>query len=212
MEFYLELTDLLQSYRLQTDGSWRKVACGNREILDSDFLCAHVFELIRLQKNNTSLELNGTVYNIKREIGNDRRIIYYDVFVKREIFPFTPSKEQLRSVINQGDDRINNSLILNVYGFFEVRDFHTMDINTDDPTLVFRYETFGAGNGYVGAESADDNGFIDDLYALFLLGWYNHLVSGATNMYFEKEATESEQEIINKINSLSDRWTYTVED
>lgn len=26
-------------------------------------------------------------------------------------------------------------------------------------------------------------------------------------MYFEKVVTESEQEIINKINSLSDRWT-----
>lgn len=67
----------------------------------------------------------------------------------------------MRSVINQGDDRIGIPLIFKrVYGFLLKQDFHTMDINTDDPTLVLDTKTFGAGNGYVGAESADDNGLM----------------------------------------------------
>lgn len=210
MEFYLELTDRKNCFRLQNNGSWRQRDYHERKLADNDFLSEKVFELILLQEKNKVVDIDGTSYNVMLENGDSD--LYYDVFVKRGIFPLIPAKEQLRSIIRQGDDRIPNSLILNVYGFFELRNFYTMQLDIDDPTLVFRYETFAAGNVYVGEESANDNRYIDDLYTTFLKGWYEHLNGGHTNMYFESESKETEVQLTAMINNLQGNWRTDVQE
>ena len=195
MEFYLELSDNIENLRLQKDGAWRKIQIGEK-LSESDFTSSYVFDLIRIQARKTRSIAGDKEYFH----GNDH--FYHHVMVKRESFPKTPSKEQLRSVIRQGDDNITNSLILNVYGFFELRDFYTMEINTDDPSIVFRYETFGAENEYVGEESAKDERYITDLYTTFLEGWLSHLKNGMTNRYFTTESKRSEETILAEIDAM----------
>ncbi|MES2566219.1 MAG: hypothetical protein V4565_05100 [Bacteroidota bacterium] len=204
MEFYLELTDKKNYFRLQKDGSWRLRDYHNGELENKDFLSEMVFELIRLQKTKTVVHINGKSYKVLPEEGYSD--LTYDVYVKRNMFPLIPSKEQLVSTIRQGDDRIINSLILNVYGFFELRDFHTMQIQIDDPTLVFRYETFSPYNDYVGMDASNDSRHINNLYTTFLKGWHEHLNGGHTNMCFESEPRETENELLKAINSLRENW------
>lgn len=199
MEFYLELSDKFEYLRLQKDGAWKKIQKGEK-LSESDFTSSHVFDLIRIQGRKTRAVVED------KEVYHGHDHFYHHVMVERSSFPKTPSKDQLQSVIRQGDDNVTNSLILNVYGFFELRDYHTMEINTDDPTMVFRYETFGAENNYVGEESADDERYINDLYTTFLEGWLSHLKNGMTNRYFATESKRSEETILAEIDSMKSHW------
>lgn len=195
----MELSNRMDSIRLQNDGTWRRSYHGEG-LRESDFTSRHVFELVRRQIRAAVVEAEGVTHQV------GKNGMYYHVLVKRDRFPKTPSKEQLRSVIRHGDDGVTNSLVLKVYGFFELRNFSTMDIQIDDPALVFRYETFGEENGYVGGGSADDHRYIDDLYTTFLEGWLSHLRSGATNMYFASEARRSEEAILADIDAMRGKW------
>lgn len=207
MKFYLELTNNIKTFRLQGDKTWREVI--SRELVKTDFTTSHVFEMILLQKMDTSITVGGKKWRVEPDHSTlgETDTLYYKVYVDRSIFPIIPSKEQLISVIKQGDDRYTNSLILNTYGFYELREFRTMNISYEDPTIVLRNETFQAGNEYVGRVASEHSRFIDSLYIDSLYYWSINMESGKTNMYSDYNVSENLEDIIEKIKSLEKEFS-----
>jgi len=203
MKFYIELTDDISTFRLQSDLSWRKIE--TRDIQDIDFLTPDVYELIKIQEVNGQIKLNNKNWKLNptSSLFGEKQKLNYRIFTIRCIKPPIPSRDQLISVIAQGDDRINNSLILNVHGLFELRDFYTLNLSFKDPTIVLRNETFSAGNGYVGKDAAKDANLIKGLYAVSLYHWLIHLQNGLTNMYSDTIMTDKPiNELIKEIEDI----------
>lgn len=196
MKFYLELSNNIETYRLQKDDSWRPI--GERSIKETDFLTESSQEIMLKQKVDSTITIGDKTWkvNTSESMFGETDKLYYDAHVLRTNTPETPSKEQLISTIRNGNDAINNSLILNVYGKFELRNFAKVNLSIEDPTIVVRNETFGAGNEYVGEKAANHKSFIDDIYACTLENWLNHLKTGGTNMYSDTRATKSVGDIL----------------
>lgn len=81
------------------------------------------------------------------------------------------TKEELTQVLTEGNDGRNNSLIVDFQGNVKLVPF-----TNDKTTYAVRYETFGAGNGYVGPESKLNH--LDGTYQALLEGWVDYLHYG----------------------------------
>jgi len=201
MVFYLEAADIpeLNTFRLQRDLSW--VACASVEPLsDEDYFSISPENLIPPVKTKISFEYNGKVWYVnEKEIVDysTREKLYYTIKVKRVLFPKLPSEDQLISTIRQGDDRKANRLVLNVFGFFELR--YAECVEFIDPTIVVRFETFNAQHDYVGESAALDTRHIRRLYNSGLEYWLKHLHSGVTCFYCDIEGTISQSEVLRQI-------------
>lgn len=185
--------------------TWKRIE--SRSLEGSEFLTSDVCEVIRLQKFDCPIEIDGERFVINKETpisiteDNDDNRLYYNFHVARDFFPILPSKEQLISVLRQGDDRNSNSLILNVYGFFELRARECINI-ISDPTIIFRNETFQAGNGYAGVESSNDKRFVDAMYLEAIIHWKKHLETGITGLYSDDMHGGYIENLINEIENL----------
>jgi len=200
LQFYLDLGNYEVTFRLQKNKvDWEEIS--GPDLDKNDFLTSDTYEVIQLQEIDAKITIDGKEWKLNHSSGllGDAERLDYHVYVHRSLFPLTPSKDQLVSIILQGDDRINNSLILNVYGFYELRPSDTINLLIDDPSIVVRYETFVAGNEYVGKNAAMDTVFIDQLYASTLEFWLIHLQTGKTNYYSAEESHSSSEEIVNQI-------------
>lgn len=200
IEFFIELTGDTQSFRLQTDiFSWREITI--RDLTDNDFRTSDIYEIIRLQEVESRININGVTWelNSSEHILGETDSLDYEVYVKRTFFPLTPTRQQLVSTLEQGDDRISNALILNVYGFFELRPRETISSTIKDPSIIFRYETFDAGNEYVGREAAEHTEFVDELFAGALSYWLEHLQNGKVNYYSDARTLETIPELLQRI-------------
>jgi|18_taG_2_1085343.scaffolds.fasta_scaffold00812_5 predicted glycosyltransferase len=202
MKYTFEIETSSGNYRLQNDESWRMLS--NRKVMETDFTTSDVCTLIAKQEMDSEIVIGEKTWclNPTNLSFGDTNQAYYEIYAHRRMKPLTPSIEQLRATIAQGDDRINNSLILNIYGFYELRDFSTLNLSFDDPTIVHRYETFTAGNDYVGHDAQNDNQLINMLYKTSLYFWLVHLQNGKTNMYFENEINESLEKILKDIHKV----------
>ncbi|MDU1604960.1 MAG: hypothetical protein E6845_18555 [Clostridium sp.] len=80
----------------------------------------------------------------------------------------TLSREQLVELIKNGDDSYDNQIRVTKDGII----FLSRIVGAEDiSNLRFRFETYDAGNGYVGPEAADDDEYIDDLYNGLIKTW-----------------------------------------
>lgn len=203
INFYIELTADRKKYRLQADKStWLNT--NSKEITDEDFITPDIYKIIKLQQVDSKIIIEGQEcrLNPTSSFLGEKNIYGYEVYVTRDIFPLTPTKEQLVSTIHHGDDRISNSLILNVHGFFELRIRETISLEIQDPTIVVRNETFDSGNDYVGIDAAKDEILIDGLYASALELWTLHLQTGRTNFYCDYSAKKTVSESLNQLEKL----------
>ncbi|AJA48665.1 hypothetical protein CPAST_c25960 [Clostridium pasteurianum DSM 525 = ATCC 6013] len=79
-----------------------------------------------------------------------------------------PDKEQLRQVIANGNDNVDNILLLNRDGNFIL--FQGAGGGAvEHLDYVTRWETFDAGSDYVGIEASKDEKLLDDL----VMKWAN---------------------------------------
>lgn len=194
-------------YRLQRDGTWRRLDQDNHALLDSDFQTSSPSEVTNRTPYGNQIELEGTVYKVSPTVGLISEVLCGSSTAYRREFPDSvPSKEQLRAVIATGDDEHANSLILNLQGQFELRRRPPFDINKNDPTVVFRYETFAPGNDYVGLEAAQDETHIDDMFCSSLGGWLVHLTTGQTRAYSDMRSNESSEQLQKEIEGLRSSW------
>jgi hypothetical protein len=88
----------------------------------------------------------------------------------------TPTKDQLKALLSAAhDDDDHHILWVDISG--EVRVTPLGDEITPagwegkQPSTALRYETFVAGNGYVGADAAADDSHVDRLYRSLVSEW-----------------------------------------
>ncbi|WP_127550596.1 protein kinase [Paenibacillus amylolyticus] len=110
------------------------------------------------------------------------------------------TKEELARVLKEGNDERNNSLIVDWEGNIQLVPF-----TNDSKTYAVRFETFVAGNGYVGARSKLNH--LDGTYQALLEGWVSYLQYGQSKhigIYrdyaeYKKSIEELQQEAIKLI-------------
>jgi hypothetical protein len=194
------------AYRLQTDGQWRKME-RDYSLREDDFKTSDPREVIRRTPYGTEILIDHVQYKVSPTVGQLAEVLSGDSMVFRRGFPSDlPNKEQLQSVISTGDDEHHNSLILNLYGKFELRQRPPFDINRNDPSVVVRHETFASGNNYVGLEASKDTELIDRLFHSSLQKWADHLKTGSTQEYVGVPATKPIDEIYDEIRLLKEQW------
>ncbi|WP_289035200.1 hypothetical protein [uncultured Flavobacterium sp.] len=203
MKYYLQLQKANEHFRLQIDNTWRKLS--DSVILENDFLTADPDFILSAHEKDSGI-LSNTASNIESpsytRIFSDN-MHFFHVFVIRDLKPDTPSRDQLVSVIGNGNDDLTNLLILNTSGIYEVRDIDTFNLNLKYPSIVVRSEAFIEGNGYVGKEASEDVSFIDRLYNDTLECWLIHLEKGITNMYSDgSNIHRGINEVLNEIFKL----------
>ncbi len=203
MVYFLETHNLYDTriFRLRRDLSWRESHDGE-PLYDDDFVTLKPSKVIAFQHQEVKIKNHLETFGTKHEAPhpNDTKL-YFRAMVKRSVFPKIPSREQLVSVLKQGDDRGANSLLLNVFGFFELRDGYSFDI--DDPSVIVRFETFAAENDYVGESASKDNSHVDTHYGLALQYWLVHLETGVTNFRsVDEDIRLSQADVVKKLEQM----------
>ncbi|MCQ6281709.1 protein kinase [Bacillus sp. EB600] len=103
------------------------------------------------------------------------------------------TKEDLKRVLIAGNEHDHNSLIIDFDGYLHLIPFNRA---RGGPYAV-RFETFLAGNGYVGSQSSLNH--INDTYLSLLEGWLEHLV-GHDKIYRNYPSDQTKEKLIEKIN------------
>lgn len=195
MKYTIDLSDILHTtHRLKKDGTFKQFL-GNheKEILEDDFTFDNYSEA-RLWKNRQDfIEVDGRkipVNPVSSHLSDPSVGIRPHRTGKPKQDYFT--MDELRKVLLNGNDNYNNSLIVDFDGFLHVVPFK----EALERGYAVRYETFGAGNGYVGRESSLNH--IEDTYLALLSAWSIHLHSH-NKVYRDYPPTESEEEIIQEI-------------
>ena len=81
------------------------------------------------------------------------------------------TEDDVRQMISAGDDSHMNQIRVSKSGEVYLSQDIVGAIDIDD--LRFRFETFDAGNGYVGNKAANDRKYIDRLYRTIIANWNN---------------------------------------
>ena len=205
MRFTIELKGELDLYRLQKDQSWRD--CKNvTELAPTDMLCETAEEVLSLSKLKGEFQIGKIVYDIEPEPNTGfLPPLHYTSSGFRRDFPTVPSVDQLREVVRSGDDSVNNLLILNVDGIFELLPVPPYDF-LNNPRCVVRYETLDAGNDFVGVAASEDEDHILTVYAVMVSGWVEHLKSGATQLYFDEYQPTSIEGLPQMLDEIQKTW------
>lgn len=91
------------------------------------------------------------------------------------------SKAKLIDVIKNGNDQLNNRLVINRDGkiyLYEVETNHQADpVLVDKNLAVINSEHFLPNQEYVGPDAANDEGFIDIEFSRLNKAWQKYLIS-----------------------------------
>lgn len=99
-----------------------------------------------------------------------------------KVVEMAPDKEQLRKVIADGDDTVHNVLVLCTNGKFKLIQGIGVQV-ADHLNYVTRWETFSAGNGYVGINASKDDVFLNATMRWANTAWKRYLKTGDTKQY-----------------------------
>lgn len=144
-------------------------------------------------------ECNEKVY--PNSLGRDISDPYFEVIFKRVAPPnnlFT--KSQIRNVLLHGNDRQNNTLVIDSLGNPKL-------INSDDPTVIYypvRLESFQAYNNYVGRFS--NLLHLNDSYLTCLRLWADHLENDKFE-YLDYYPNVDEKQEISRIRAFMTKIT-----
>jgi hypothetical protein len=177
MVFTIDVENELDSvFRLKNNGSWQ--SCANKTVLlDDDFRSPDHQTLIDLQTPDRQILINNLQYTVDPEMGievGNPTHLTYSVCCFRSVFPTHPMRPQMETAFLNGDDNIDNTLILGVDGLFRLV---RLGIFSGNPEIVVQFERFGRGNGYVGAGIQDDgfDQYMGEYFRTAMHCWRNHL-------------------------------------
>lgn len=128
----------------------------------------------------------------------------YFAVVHRDQQPPIPSYDELRDAIRNGNDLVNNVLVLTIDGHFRLRGNLPLPTDAETPDTAVRHETFAAGGDYVGAQAAEDLEFLKDTYLAMLDSWLIHLETGETCLYRDYPCAKSEDELLKAIQHINE--------
>lgn len=195
MKFTIDVSKLIDTtHRLKKDGIFKKYEGEHdKEILDDDLTFNNYYEA-KVWKNNTdyvdvegeTMPVNPTSYGLADP--------YISIRPHRTGKPkqsyFT--EEHLREVILNGNDSVNNSLVVDFDGYLHLVPFK----NAIDNLYAVRFETFVAGNGYVGNRTSHEH--LEGTYLSLLDGWSTHLI-GHDTVYRDYPSNKTKEELISEI-------------
>lgn len=201
IEAYKNSTQECMGYRLKKDGKWYPQKCFDKCNIDQDMIFEKHEEAESWLKNNEIVINKCSIDKTSSNFSSPKEIYICEVMTHRLAKPehqFT--KSELINMILHGDDRFNNSLIIDFNGYPRLIKW----INSDDirytQNYAVRYETFNAGKGDVGVSS--NLYYIDQIYVSLLEAWLEHLKTGRSIYTDYTESKLSNDEIINTTNKL----------
>ena len=87
-----------------------------------------------------------------------------------------PTKEELKALLQKQDDMAGNHML-----WVDLSGGVHIDLILDETgsgwekrmesKFTFRYETYSPGNGYVGEDAANDDGYVSNLFAELMNDW-----------------------------------------
>ncbi|MDZ4993770.1 hypothetical protein GNF80_12450 [Clostridium perfringens] len=151
--------------------------------------------------NNNILLINGEKVNVGGYQINCFGIDNFniEIVVHRKTKPNIFTIDDIRRVLKEGDDRYNNSLIIDFEGNLKLIQSNPEDIIYHSNYAVSN-EVYNSGNGFVGREFNDL--YIKYIYLNMLDNWFLHLESGRSIYVACYEDNIDEKNTIYKINKL----------
>ena len=203
MKFCINLEQSPQNniYRLQKDESWE--LCKNPKIINpNDFIAEDKDTIINLQTHDRIILIGDQQHIINDSGGfyNDG-FLFYTVYGFREAYPNPPVQKQLESILINGNDYKNNTLILDTEGIFKLIDEEPA---YRDPNIVLQFAGFDANNGYVGPSIEDDD-FENDMLKYFSTAmhfWRNHLINKELHISEEQNNLETIDDLLDIYDEL----------
>ena len=152
----------------------------------------NVFSMPITSLGNEDLNIEIEIIDKLKEL---RDIIYKKVY--------RPEKKQLIDVIKNGNDDINNTLYLKLNGKFSLYFDAEIPFKNSGIDYIGAYETFSAGNGYIGKEATKDKVHINNLFKIFLNSWLDYKEEKKIKQYLGDYYTEyTIEELQLKIDNL----------
>lgn len=211
MKFSLNASKMLlgigDTYRLKKNSTWVKQR--DFKHFDETDLLFDSYSLAQLWlQQNSQVNIDGqTVLTMEDSEGVHNLLdfdkINFEIILHRTNVPANPifSKEQLRNVLLQGNEECDNALIIDFDGYLKLVPLVDRAARTLTGYAV-RFNTFYAGNGYVGANS---NLFhLESTYTILLEAWLLHLISGRELYSDGRMGEETEEKIISELNEQLD--------
>lgn len=208
MKYFLQLETHGDLFRLKEDRQWKRIAYKNiNQTFGDDYLTEDSKELANFIQDNSSISIEGKIWVVNpRSLSiTDFSVLHKKVLIKRDKFPILPEITQLTSVIKNGDDEKNNTIVLKSDGNFEL--IENYDNNEDNPNIISRYPVFIGGNEYIGKDASEDHGHVSNVYRSLLSDWYSHLLTNRTNYFSDTIILETVDELKVKINILKERFS-----
>lgn len=106
------------------------------------------------------------------------------------------TKNELKKILKEGDDRVRNTLVINENGYFKL-------VQEDGNLYPVRFESFDPGNQYVGASVEQDE--IDEYFGYALSGWLIYLKHGETVFVDYRMDSMSDEEKIRQIKLFNNK-------
>ena len=163
--------------------------------------------MLQIQKPQAEIMLADrayTVNNRNKKVELLLKNLHYHFWVKHYQTPPSPSIEQLRSTIRTGDDSAINYLVLTTDGRFGLFSPSQLSPFIKNPKIVAMHSSFGPYCDNVGEAAADDQGFIERLFSMFLSSWLKHLKTNTTYFRVDDPPEQSTQEIMAEIDQWND--------
>ncbi|MCM3175924.1 hypothetical protein [Paenibacillus sp. MER 99-2] len=211
MRFSLNANKMLlgigDTYRLKKNSAWVKQR-DFKHFDETDLLFNSYSSAQLWLQQNSQVNIDGkTVLTMEDSDGVHNLLdfdkINFEIILHRTDVPANPifSKEELRNVLLHGNEEHDNALIIDFDGYLKLVPLIDRSARTLTEYAV-RFNTFDAGNGYVGANS---NLFhLDNTYTILLEAWLLHLISGRELYSDGRMGEESVEEIISEINGQLD--------
>ena len=178
---YKDILGLDDTYRLKKDDSWMEQLYYVDFDADEDMSFDTFNEAQQWLNDTRAVLINGEKANtIPKDSVNPDTFGYSFEILNHRISQSNnpiPNRKQLQDTLMRGNDRYLNTLVIDNNGIFRL-------IRSGDKSSAqlqefpVRYETFLAGNGYVGYKASKDEFFIERTYKTLLEGWWLHTNTG----------------------------------
>ncbi|NMH72794.1 hypothetical protein HF078_06900 [Bacillus sp. RO2] len=195
MKFTIDVSTMIRTeHRLKKDGSFKKFTGAEEKELLEDDMTFDSYNDAKYWKSNTEyieveeerIEVNPIISNL-----TDPHVSIRPHRTGKPRYSFF-SEEELKEVLLSGDDSTNNSLIVDFEGKLHLIPFEEAKTRG----YAARFETYMAGNGYVGARSSLNH--ITDTYLSLLEAWSIHL-SSHDMIYRDYPSSHTKEQLISEI-------------
>lgn len=185
------------SYRLCKDATWKHQLDFTKVDIEQDRLFSNYEEARSWLDTTGTIEIDGkqanTINNGAKTLA--RRDFEFEIVAHRTKPIQTPvfTREQLEQVLEAGSDQYHNSLVIDYEGYVKL-----VPLMGKSPASLkeypVRFETFNAGNGYVGQKVEDS--FLEMTYIALLEAWAMHIETGRSFYRDYASGEHSEEELI----------------